>query len=395
MQQRELQELTQQRAFEQQQEDIEKQKEFIRRFKAGQRSKEGQGPREAAEPAAQERPDDRGGRRRREKINLSLDTDQRAGDQVLRVRELSKSFDDKRLWERRRLDVTRGERIGIIGPNGSGKTTLLRVLLGEEDADAGDVRWGANLNIGYYDQRLDDFDPENTVLEETRGEPLATSRTRCCATCWPRCCSAATTSTSRWACSPAASGRACAGRSSCSTSPTCCCSTSRPTTSTSPRARRWRTRWRTSPARSCASATTATSSTRRVKRLLVLQPPSVVSFGGTYSAWVREAGSRRSSATRREACRARNRKPRRRARRQTRREGEGQPLQASVRPAVAARAGAADHATRKSTWPSASSGSATPEQFKDATRGRKLQEEYESLSAKLEALEAEYFAREQ
>ena len=59
-----------------------------------------------------------------------------------------------------KFDVRRGERIGIIGPNGSGKTTLLSTLLGETDADAGEIRWGANLNIGYYDQRLDEFDPE-------------------------------------------------------------------------------------------------------------------------------------------------------------------------------------------------------------------------------------------
>jgi ATP-binding cassette subfamily F protein 3 len=100
------------------------------------------------------------------KIRLSMSTDRRAGDQVLSVRELSKGYDGKRLWDGVKLDVRRGERIGVIGPNGSGKTTLLRVLLGEEDADAGTVRWGANLKIGYYDQRLDDFDPDTTVVEE-------------------------------------------------------------------------------------------------------------------------------------------------------------------------------------------------------------------------------------
>ena len=64
--------------------------------------------------------------------------------------------------------VGRGERIGLIGPNGSGKTTLLKALIGEEEADSGLIRWGANLNIGYYDQRLGDFDPENTVIDELR-----------------------------------------------------------------------------------------------------------------------------------------------------------------------------------------------------------------------------------
>jgi ATP-binding cassette subfamily F protein 3 len=81
---------------------------------------------------------------------------------------LSKAFDSLRLWENITLRITRAERIGIIGPNGSGKTTLLRVLLGEQDADAGDIKWGANLNIGYYDQRLDDFDPDNAIMDEVR-----------------------------------------------------------------------------------------------------------------------------------------------------------------------------------------------------------------------------------
>jgi ATP-binding cassette subfamily F protein 3 len=85
---------------------------------------------------------------------------------VLQVRELSKSFDAKELWRGLKFDVTRGERIGIIGPNGCGKTTLLKTLLGELDADDGEVRWGTNLSIGYYDQRLDEFDPDNTILEE-------------------------------------------------------------------------------------------------------------------------------------------------------------------------------------------------------------------------------------
>jgi len=163
--QRELEELTQQRQFDRQQEDIEKQKEFIRRFGAGQRSKEAKGREKRLnrllrsdaliQAVSQER-----------HIKLSINTDQRAGDQVLTVRELSKAYDEKQLWQDIAFHVKRGERIGVIGPNGSGKTTLLEVLLGRRDADAGQVKWGANLNIGYYDQRLDDFNPDNTVIEE-------------------------------------------------------------------------------------------------------------------------------------------------------------------------------------------------------------------------------------
>ena len=164
VQQRELQELSRQRAYEQQQADIEKQKEFIRRFGAGQRSKEAKGRDKRLQrllKSDQMVQQVQGGR----KIHLSLNVDQRAGDQVLSVQDLSKAYGDKELWRGVNLNVRRGERIGIIGPNGSGKTTLLETLLGKTDADSGEIRWGANLNVGYYDQRLDDFDADDTVLD--------------------------------------------------------------------------------------------------------------------------------------------------------------------------------------------------------------------------------------
>ena len=167
--QRALAEKSQTRAREEQQADIEKQKEYIRRFGAGQRATQAKGRKRRLD-ALLASDQVIGAVATTSKIKLTIDTDQRSGDQVLQVRELSKSFGDRTLWDSVGFFIKRGERIGIIGANGTGKTTLMEVLLGRADADAGHIKWGANLTLGYYDQKLDQFDPEETVFDEVAAD---------------------------------------------------------------------------------------------------------------------------------------------------------------------------------------------------------------------------------
>ena len=90
---------------------------------------------------------------------------ERSGQIVFETEHISKSFGANPVVRDLSLRVIRGDRVGLIGPNGSGKTTLLRMLIGEQQPDAGEVRRGTNVQIAYYDQQREQLDPERTVFE--------------------------------------------------------------------------------------------------------------------------------------------------------------------------------------------------------------------------------------
>jgi ATP-binding cassette subfamily F protein 3 len=87
----------------------------------------------------------------------------RSGDVVLQVDDLSKAY-DRPLFRNLSFALKRGQRLGIMGPNGSGKTTLLRILLGDEEADAGKVQRGHLIEFGYYDQHLQSLPLDKPVI---------------------------------------------------------------------------------------------------------------------------------------------------------------------------------------------------------------------------------------
>jgi ATP-binding cassette subfamily F protein uup len=98
-------------------------------------------------------------------VRLQTEIAERSGQMVFVAERVTKSFDGRPIITDFMVRVMRGDRVGLIGPNGSGKTTLLKVLLGELQPDAGEVRRGVNVQIAYYDQQREQLDPERTVWE--------------------------------------------------------------------------------------------------------------------------------------------------------------------------------------------------------------------------------------
>ena len=88
------------------------------------------------------------------------------GNDVLTVKELSKSFGEKCLFSNADMQVFKNERVFMLGANGCGKTTLLRILTRQQAADAGSFLFGANVKTGYFDQSLETLHNDKTVIDE-------------------------------------------------------------------------------------------------------------------------------------------------------------------------------------------------------------------------------------
>ena len=87
------------------------------------------------------------------------------GDEVLSIKRLAKAFDGRTLFSDVDLEVEGGERIALLGDNGTGKSTLLKIILGEETADAGKVRMGPTVKVGYLPQVIHFDHPERTLVD--------------------------------------------------------------------------------------------------------------------------------------------------------------------------------------------------------------------------------------
>ena len=99
-------------------------------------------------------------------IRFQFKASQRGGNDVLMADELALRFGENQLFKNVNLDIKRGEKVFLIGPNGCGKTSLLKILLGVYQQTFGDYRFGANIDVGYYDQAQGNLDESKTVIDE-------------------------------------------------------------------------------------------------------------------------------------------------------------------------------------------------------------------------------------
>jgi len=150
--------------YEAQQEHIATTEAYIRRYRAGQLSRQAKGRLRRLERLERlERPQET------KRIHLNIQTDVRSGDLVLRTRDLLVGYAGPPRLELVTcpdLLLLRGERAALLGPNGSGKTTFVKTVVDQLAPLHGEVKIGANVNVGYLAQAHADLNLDSTVLDE-------------------------------------------------------------------------------------------------------------------------------------------------------------------------------------------------------------------------------------
>ncbi|MBM7332908.1 energy-dependent translational throttle protein EttA [Alloalcanivorax marinus] len=142
---------------------VEKELEWVRQNPKGRRAKNKARVNAFEELASQDF------QKRNETQELYIPPGERLGEKVFEIKDVSKQFDGKLLYEHLDFSIPRGAIVGIIGPNGAGKTTLFRMLTGEETPDSGEIDKGETVDLAYVDQSREDLDPKKTVWEEVSG----------------------------------------------------------------------------------------------------------------------------------------------------------------------------------------------------------------------------------
>lgn len=148
--------------YEKEQEKIKKLEEYIERNRAGRMAKQAKGRQKILDRI--ESPNDPIFNPNRMKLKFKAKNS--SGDNVLELKNISKTFDNKKVLNNINFKLYKGEKVGIIGKNGIGKSTLLKIITNGLKADSGEVILGSRVDLGYYDQDHQNLYPENTILQE-------------------------------------------------------------------------------------------------------------------------------------------------------------------------------------------------------------------------------------
>ena len=152
-----------QKQYENQQKELKRQEEIVTRFMnygGARHIKQAQSRQKVLDKMKTlDKPTDEN------KTRIKFSPKVKSGRDVLFVEDLEKSFGDLKLLEAIDLEVYRGERVGLIGANGIGKTTLFKMILGDVEKDAGEIKIGHKVNFGYFDQEMESLHSDKTIID--------------------------------------------------------------------------------------------------------------------------------------------------------------------------------------------------------------------------------------
>lgn len=158
---RELMDSQQEAAYEKQQEKIKKEEEFIQKnLVRASTTKRAQSRRKVLDKMERIKLP-----RHKQKVRINFTSERPSGKEVLIAKDLTIGYPDKVMVSDIDFQVNKNDRVAIIGPNGIGKSTLLKTIMKKLEPKGGSIKYGASLDIGYYDQELQSLDPSKTVLD--------------------------------------------------------------------------------------------------------------------------------------------------------------------------------------------------------------------------------------
>ena len=158
---RQLRDRQQEEAYEKQQEKIKKDEEFIQKnIVRAKTTKRAQSRRKQLEKMERITPP-----KHKNKVRINFQSERPSGKEVLILRDLTIGYPTKTMVHGISLQINKGDRVAVIGQNGIGKSTLLKTVMKELKPKKGSIKYGASLDIGYYDQELQGLDPTKTVID--------------------------------------------------------------------------------------------------------------------------------------------------------------------------------------------------------------------------------------